>query len=241
MIISIAGILVGLLWLPIGGIEVARAYEEVENFQGSTIKGKVIFQGKVPQMEKREIQRDMAFCGKVRTVTPIIVNGQSHGVSQVVVSLDEVSRGKVFPKVSGVPLLNANCRFEPHTQVAAMGTPLEISSVDPVLHNTHLRLQGKTFLNIALPPQGRTIRKPLNKPGLLKVQCDAHKFMESTIHVFPHPYFTLTKATGEFFLSEVPPGEYQLTLWQEAIGTVRQPIRVPESGILKVTVDLNAP
>jgi hypothetical protein len=241
MIIFIVWAVVAILCFPGGEMKTAIAYEGVENFQGATIEGKIIFKGKVPPLEKREVRRDVSFCGEFMTMTPMIVNARSHGVSQVVVSLDEVSRGKPLQPTNGVPLLNAKCRFEPHTQVAVLNSPLEISSVDPVLHNTHLRLQGKTFLNIALPPQGRIIRKVLTKPGLLHVQCDAHKFMDSTIHVFSHPYFTLTDVNGDFVLSGVPAGDYQLTLWQEAIGMVQQPIQIPASGTLNVTVDLNTP
>lgn len=228
-----------LLWFSVGGIKGVKAYEAVEGFQGATMKGRIVFKGKVPKSEKREVRRDAKFCGETIEFVPMKVNPDSHGVSNVVVSVEGVTTGKTILRNQAAPLLNKSCRFEPHTQVAVANSTLEISSVDPVLHNTHLRMNEKTFLNIALPPQGRVIKKPLKRPGWLEVQCDAHKFMRSTIHVFSHPYFTLTDDNGNFEISDVPPGQYKLTLWHEVVGSVHQTVIVPDSGEIALTIDLN--
>ena len=232
-------VVVCLLWMPLGNGGITRAYEEIENFQGVTIKGRIVFTGTIPKPATHEVTRDSEFCGDTFTITPMHVDAKSHGVAQVVVSVDGMVKGKPQSVAGSAPLLNAKCRFEPQTQVSSVNGTLEISSEDPVLHNTHLRLDDKTFLNIALPPKGRIIRKVLKKSGRLDVRCDAHKFMQSTIHVFPHPYFTITNEQGAFEISDVPPGKYHLSLWQEAVGTVQQAIIVPASGELSIAIDLN--
>lgn len=238
--ITVVRIMVGVfLWCSVGGSEVAKAYEAVEGMQGATINGRIIFSGTVPPLDTRAVRRDATFCGDTITMTFLEVNAATQGVSHVVVSLEGIARGKAMQEKASTPLMNKACRFEPHTQVAARNATLEISSDDPVLHNTHLRMNDKTFLNIALPPTGRVIKKTLKKPGRLDVRCDAHKFMQSTIHVFPHPYFALTNGAGEFEMSNVPPGKYQLALWHEVLGAFQQPITVPLSGEKSLTIDLN--
>lgn len=240
MVSNVNRLILLFLWLMTAGVNVAMAYEGVEGFRGATVKGQVVYSGSIPDPENQAVRRDAKFCGKTITLTFIEVNGDSHGVSSVVVSLEGISQGKSLQKTVQVPLQNIGCRFEPQTQVALNGAMVEISSADPVLHNTHLRLNDKTFLNVALPPKGRMIKKMLKRPGRFDVRCDAHTFMRSTIHVFSHPYFTLTSAEGNFELLDVPPGKYELTVWQKATGAVHQAVTVPDSGDVALTIDLNA-
>ncbi|MSP39974.1 MAG: carboxypeptidase regulatory-like domain-containing protein [Deltaproteobacteria bacterium] len=44
--------------------------------------------------------------------------------------------------------------------------------------------------------------------------------------VADHPFYTLTKETGDFVLENVPPGKYTLQVWQETLGTVTQEVTV---------------
>lgn len=237
---SVMSMLIGMLvWILAGGVGEVQAYDALKGFQGATIKGRIIFKGKVPPVESSSVRRDAKFCGESITHIPLVVDPDSHGVSGVVVSIDGMTTGKPLPELPAAQLENKECRFGPHTQATGVNATLEISSVDPVLHNTHLRINDKTFLNIALPPKGRLIRKTLKKPGRLDVRCDAHKFMQATIHVFVHPYFALTNQEGEFEMSDVPAGQYQLTFWHKVVGTIQKPITVPSSGEIALIVDLN--
>ena len=95
----------------------------------------------------------------------------------------------------------------------------------------------KTFLNVALPPRGRTIRKTLSQAGQLDVRCDAHHFMRASIHIFEHPYFTSTNKTGHFELSQVPPGTYRLQFWHQTLGLKEVSIKVTKSTPLVVNVN----
>ncbi len=239
MLTAIRILVMVLLWSSVGGVEIAKAYEAVDGFQGTMVKGRITFHGNVPQPEQYDVRRDFKFCGETMVVVPMEMNPDSHGVSNVVVSIEGIEKGKTIQGQQSAPLMNKQCRFEPLTQAATVNAKLEISSEDPVLHNTHLRMNEKTFLNIALPPKGRVIQKVLKKPGRLEVRCDAHKFMHATIHVFPHPYFALTNKDGEFEISGVPAGDYQLTLWHKVVGTIKKPIAVPSSGEMALSIDLS--
>jgi hypothetical protein len=219
------------------------ASEEGGQLPGATVKGQITFTGLVPPTETVSVRRDAKFCGQTITRSPVVVEPDSKGVANVVVSIEGIPSGTTSrPRAKPIQLVNQDCRFSPHTQVAMVHSKLEISSVDPILHNTHIHMERRTFLNVALPQNGRTIRKPLKKAGRLDVRCDAHKFMRSSIHVFQHPYFSLTDQNGTFEISHVPAGKYQLHIWHETFGLQKHPITVPSSGHVAINVDLeNSP
>ena len=55
--------------------------------------------------------------------------------------------------------------------------------------------------------------------------------MSGVIVVAEHRYYTLTNEQGEFTLSNVPPGTYELVIWHESLRRTSQPITVrPEGG-----------
>lgn len=218
----------------------AMATEEGGQSPGATVNGQITFKGLVPPTETISIHRDAKFCGQTISRSPVVVESDSKGVANVVVSIEGIPFGTTSrSREKPIPLVNENCRFSPHTQVAMVHSKLEISSVDPILHNTHIHMERKTFLNVALPQNGRTIRKPLKKAGRLDVRCDAHKFMQSSIHVFQHPYYSLTDQNGTFEISHVPVGTYQLHIWHETFGLQKHPITVPSSGLVAINVGLN--
>jgi len=215
------------------------ASEDGGQLPGATVKGQITFTGPVPPAETITVRRDAKYCGQSINRVPVVVEPDSKGVANVVVSIEGVPAGVTSRQQdTPIPLVNEHCRFSPHTQVAMVNSQLEISSVDPILHNTHIHMERKSFLNIALPQNGRTIRKPLKKAGRLDVRCDAHKFMQSTIHVFPHPYFSLTDQNGTFEIAHVPAGTYQLHIWHETVGLQEHPLTVPSLGYVAINVDL---
>ena len=204
----------------------ASAYQEVSNAKGATVKGHVTFKGPVPKPEMIQVVRDTAFCGKSVQDTSLLVDGPSKGIAQVVVNLKGIARGKALPKKMPLKVGNQHCRFEPPVSLGITGSILEIQSSDPILHNTHILQNEQTFLNVALPPGGRTIRKTLSQPGRLTVRCDAHEFMRASLHIFNHPYYVSTDAEGRFELTGVPAGTHTLQIWHQTLGLKEIPITV---------------
>ena len=202
------------------------AYQEMSNTKGATVKGHVTFKGTVPKPEMIQVVRDTAFCGESVPDTSLVVDGPSKGIAHVVVNVKEIAKGKAFAKKAPLKVGNQNCRFEPPVSLGTTGSMLEIQSSDPILHNTHILQKEQTFLNVALPPGGRTIRKKLSQPGRLMVRCDAHEFMRASLHIFNHPYYVSTDAEGRFELNGVPAGSYTLQIWHQTLGLKEIPITV---------------
>ncbi len=130
-----------------------------------------------------------------------------------------------------------SCRFEPHVQVVRQGE-LDIVNSDPVLHNTHGYYGKRTAFNVALPEQGGRVTKLLKRAGTVKVDCDAHGWMLGWLQVVDSPYFSQTGEDGLFTISDVPPGDYTLVVWQEAIGDTEMPVTVTGGQTTTLDVEL---
>jgi plastocyanin len=209
------------------------AYQADAAIDGTTVQGRVTFRGAPPPPGTIQVLRDRAYCGETVPNETLLVDHGSKGIAGVVVSLEGVTKGKPLGDAPTV-LDNSACRFHPRVGAIARGSQLEIRNTDPVLHNTHIWSEGKTFLNIALPPGNAPIRKTIANVGTLDVRCDAHKFMQASVHVFAHPYFAVTDGAGRFELTKVPPGTYRLQVRHETLGAQEQTIQVPAKGVVTV-------
>jgi hypothetical protein len=214
----------------------ALAYEVVPVSGGGRIEGKVVFQGNVPT-KKIIITKDRDACGSTRD-EPMMLVGGDKGVQDVVVYLKEVPKGKAWGPPAKVPAIdNVKCRFEPAVQVIRAGA-IDIVNSDPVLHNTHGYYGKRTAFNVALPNQGQRIKKELERPGAVKVDCDSHGWMLAWIHVADSPYYALTGKDGSFSITDVPPGEYTLVATHDYTGDNAMPVTVKANDAVKVPIEL---
>jgi len=149
-----------------------------------------------------------------------------------------VEKGKGWEKTPKTPAIdNEKCDFHPHVQIMPAGD-VEIVNSDPVLHNTHGFYGKLTAFNVALPNKDQRIKKPLKKPGLVRVECDAHGWMLGWVYVADNPYYAVSGKDGTFAIKDVPPGQYTLVTWQEQTGEVEQSVTVKPKEAASVTIDL---
>ena len=216
----------------------ARGYDVVAVTDGGTIKGKVVYAGAPPAKKKVIPTKDKETCGAgVREVDQIVL-GPDKAVQEAVVYLKGIEKGKGWEKPAKTPAIeNVKCDFTPHVQVIPAGD-VEIVNSDPVLHNTHGFLGKLTVFNVALPNQGQRIKKDVKKPGMVRVECDAHGWMLGWIYVAENPYYAVSAKDGTFTLANVPPGSYTLVTWQEYTGALELPVTVKAKETSAVMVEL---
>ena len=213
------------------------SYEEIEVNDGGIVQGKVVFNGAV---KKKTVlpTKDKQVCGGIRK-EPLILVGDGGAVEDSVVYLKGIESGKAWPEMmTKVPVLDQeSCRFQPHVQVARQGS-LDIVNSDPVLHNTHGYYGKRTAFNVALPEQDQKVTKVLKRPGTVKVDCDAHGWMLGWVQVVDNPYFFQTGEDGAFSITDVPPGDYTLVVWQEWLGDTEIPITIEAGETTALDVEL---
>lgn len=223
--------------LPLGLLATAAlAYDASSVSDGGTVSGKVTYSGSVPT-KKVIPTKDADVCGGIRDVK-LIALGPGNGVQDAVVFLKDVESGKDWGAAEGVPAIdNVKCNFEPHIQVIREGE-LDVVNTDPVLHNTHGFYGRRTAFNLALPNKDQRIKVELTRPGLVRVECDVHGWMQGWIYVADSPYYALTGEDGSFSLTDVPPGDYTLVTWQEHVEETEMPVTVEAGETAEVNIEL---
>lgn len=207
---------------------------QAESPAGS-LAGRIMYSGPPTPDQVIEITRDASYCGKTATIRTLSVNPTTGGLAGAVVSVDAIAGPITKSAPQPVVITNSHCSFSPHIVVSRIGQQIEIRNDDPVMHNTHLTLDTRTFLNVALVPSGRPIVKQLKQPGIYDVRCDAHHFMSASMLAFPHPFFSVTDGSGTFRIPHLPSGEHLMTVWHPTLGTYQQQITVPVTGEATVT------
>lgn len=203
-----------------------------------TLNGRVIFEGTPPASETIEVKSDVATCGHPKEIRKMIV-GQDQGVGNVLVRI--IGAEGTLEAKDGF-LDQIKCEFIPHVQVVPFGSKLKITSSDPVLHNAHGFFEdGKTAFNIAVPIAGMEVPALLKKSGIIKLRCDAgHTWMSGYVIVTETPYYALTDENGNFSITGIPPGDYEIEIWQEWSGARREPVTVAD-GEQTATFKLESP
>ena len=170
----------------------------------ATVQGQVSLMGTtIPDVQVGKIYRDSALCGDEVIGEELNIAEGSRGIDGVIVSLEGITRGKPKPKEDMIVIENRGCRFIPYIATTVVGSTLQVQNTDPIIHTTHARFQtryGRTLWNIVQQAGTPGISKSLAGVGIVDIRCDLHPNMRSYVHVFNHPYFTVTDTDG-FFVS----------------------------------------
>src|SRR5262249_44105422 len=156
--------------------------------QTGTIVGTVRLGGKMPGQDAIAVTKDPEICGKSKPGTRLIV-GANQGVANSVVYLQGPLKGKSWVKADYI-MDQQKCVYVPHILVVPAGTEMNFTNADPLLHNIHAYdlSTTDTLFNIALPIKGMKIKKPLSKPGIYLLTCDAgHPWMNGYLFVAENP------------------------------------------------------
>jgi hypothetical protein len=164
-----------------------------------------------------------------------VARAPSGALANAVISLVGV---KAAGAASAPSIVNQQCRFVPRVQVARPQATVATTSTDPVLHTTSAQRQdGRMLFNVALPVPGLKISKPAGDPGVVRVTCNSHPWMNGWI-VVTDDVAVVTAADGRFTLRDVPAGTYELRVWHEALKGAPRTVTVIAGRTAVVDFDL---
>lgn len=181
------------------------------------------------------------------TVEGRVVRGALAGAqwtpTRMVVYLVPVNH-KLPPYVSSKNAVVAqkNAAFLPDFLVVAAGETVEFPNEDSVYHNVYSMSKPKQFdLDVYMKGVQKTVT--FDKPGLVTLLCSLHENMKSFIYVAPNQYFAVPDEQGNFSITNVPPGLYEVRTWHSILPDTTEFLTVSDADIkaghpVHVEVDL---
>lgn len=143
---------------------------------------------------------------------PAIQITESGGIRETAVWLENDAARKAVRRLDVDPLEidQKGSVFYPGMVVMPKGSTLRLKNSDGINHNVHLlsHRQEKNFL--LRSGDEREVR--LHHEDKIRVTCDLHAWMRSSLVIVETPYYTVTDKDGGFVIEDVPPGVYELKI-----------------------------
>jgi len=106
--------------------------------------------------------------------------------------------------------------FAPHLLVMPVGSTVSFPNRDPFFHNVFSFFNGRRF-DLGLYQSGQSRSVVFNRFGVSYIFCNIHPEMSAIIITLDTPYFAYPDDHGDVKIANVPPGNYTLQVWSEAI------------------------
>jgi len=224
-----------ILSLPASGM---AQYQAADVKDGGTISGTVKFKGNAPAPKKLDVGKDKEVCDKSPKMDQsLIVKGGN--LVNAVVTITDIKKGKKIDKKE-VTLDQKGCEYHPHVLAFPAGTTVKILNPDGILHNVHSYSKANSPFNMAQPKFKKTLDVKIDKPEAIEVKCDVHGWMHGWLVATPTPYVAVTDDSGNFKLTDVPAGTYNVEVWHEKLGKSSQKVTVKAKEDAKTTFELAA-
>ncbi len=119
-------------------------------------------------------------------------------------------------------------KFIPHVLPVVVGTTVKFTNSDTVAHNVFSPDHEKYNLGTFGPglAKDHAFAKCAKFPCAYAQLCMIHPEMEGYVVVLQNPYFATTNDAGQFTIQGVPPGTYQVAVWQAKGKAQPKPVTV---------------
>ncbi|MBI4397945.1 MAG: carboxypeptidase regulatory-like domain-containing protein [Candidatus Omnitrophica bacterium] len=209
---------------------------------GAAIMGKVLYKGEpiVPKPINFGAEKQCATMhGDKMPVNEDVVINPNGTVKWAFVFIKEEVPGDYPVPQEPLVIDQQGCVFIPHVAAVRAGQSVEFLNSDPVLHNVRsLSKEGQSF-NVAQPIKGMKSKKTFSKAEVaVPLKCDVHFWMQSYLHIMPHPFYAVTGEDGSYSIQGLPPGIYTLELWHEKLGSRSKTVTITEGQAQTVDFEL---
>jgi plastocyanin len=114
--------------------------------------------------------------------------------------------------------------FVPHVLVISRGDTVNFLNHDNVAHNVYS--PDNDGYNLGSFKQDEQRSYKFQKEGAYTQLCSLHPEMLAFVFVAPSPYATAVDKKGSFTIAHVPPGSYQLAVWNSHLKAPDKPVTV---------------
>lgn len=190
------------------------------------VHGTIKFEGVAPKMALISAN-DKCCQGEPLIYEETVVVNPNQTLRNVIVYLENAPATDGSVRAAEV-IDQVRCAYTPHVVAVQAGQPLKVRSSDPTLHNVHYVPQLNRAANLSMTSPGAEKTVQFDQAEFVRLKCDVHPWMTGWVGVFEHPFFTVTRETGEFEIKGIPAGTYTLVAWHELYGTRKQTVIVAD-------------
>lgn len=127
--------------------------------------------------------------------------------------------------------------FSPAVLPILRGEELDFYNDDDIFHNVFSLSRANTF-DLGIYPAGTSKLVGFPNVGLVKLYCNIHPDMVSTVLVLNNTLFTLTDENGNFEIPNMPEGEFTVRVWHEFSDEAQQMLTVGSNKLDAITIEL---
>ena len=212
----------------------AGAYEVITVTDGGSLSGTVKYAGTPPEVPKIEVTKDSEVCGTEK-VDPKLIIGSGGAIQEVAVVV-KAAKGKALTvPTEPITFDQKGCAYVPHVLAFPAGSTLAVLNSDGILHNIHVMGKDNPETNRAMPKFQKKIDWKVEKAEWpIAVKCDAHPWMHAYWLSMDQPYYAVTDADGAFKITDLPPGDYEVEVWQGELGKKTEKVTIKAKEDTKV-------
>jgi len=161
----------------------------------------------------------------------------------MIVYLEAKDPNITFPTPTEAAVMSQQgAKFSPPLLIVSLGQRVDFLNDEnrPIEHNVFSQSPAKQFdLGLWRPPTRKSVT--FDKPGLVRLFCSIHRYMDGIIYVCPTPFYTTVGNDGAFSISGAPPGDYILKTWQRTprYNEQEKPITVTEGKTSVVNLQMS--
>jgi hypothetical protein len=145
---------------------------------------------------------------------------------QVVVYLDPLDgTSRVRAPARAGTLRRTEGRFEPELLTIARGQKVRFSNEEATYHRIFSSSAGNEF-DVGLLKTGDAHNVVFDHAGVVRVYCKLHPWESGVIFVAPTPHFQALEPPGRYTIAGVPPGDYRLATWGDALQSAADVVTV---------------
>ena len=120
-------------------------------------------------------------------------------------------------------------QFSPFISVITTGGTATFGNKDALTH--HVFSPDVQSWDTGYLKQNETAARTFDAAGPVSLLCNIHPEMLGYLLVIPSTYFATLGPSGEYAITNLPPGTYRVTAWSPRLPTATQSVTVGSTGI----------
>ena len=121
--------------------------------------------------------------------------------------------------------------FNPRVLPVVVGTTVSFPNKDPFFHNVFSFTRGNKFDlgkygNESPAKVYKFENSGVKMPGVIEIFCDIHRHMKAYVLVLENPFFVKPDNRGQFRISEIPEGKWQIYVWHPLFEYVMRTVEI---------------